>query len=340
MGAAAHCGGGRTDGDAPVPAAIRGQMGKGVVGESNFLLRVRRVAAALALLALCAGMPSRAEDGVLVLGRVSDDPRHQYAQLKPLLDYVVPRMADVGIREGRILMARNVQQMDSYLRRGRVDWVTETAATGMLLAERADAQLLLMTERDGRASYASVLFARRDHGIVDLAGLRGHVIAFQNRASASAYLVPAGLLLDAGHALEILLSPQDRPSADAVGFVFARTENNIFAWVDKGLVEAGAVSDIDWNELAGQGDGRVDALVEIARSPSFPRGVELVRNGLPHDVHERLRAILMHAPEDAEGRAALAQFFGTSGFHRADDAERAALQQMRRLALRVKAAIE
>ena len=30
---------------------------------------------------------------VLVLGRVSDDPKAHYDQLKPLRDYVVPRMA-------------------------------------------------------------------------------------------------------------------------------------------------------------------------------------------------------------------------------------------------------
>jgi phosphonate transport system substrate-binding protein len=70
---------------------------------------------------------------VLVLGRISDDPKAHYEQLKALLDYVVPRMKDVGIREGRILMAKDAQQMGSYLRRGRVDWVTETAGTGMML---------------------------------------------------------------------------------------------------------------------------------------------------------------------------------------------------------------
>src|SRR5690606_9523186 len=63
------------------------------------------------------------DDGVLVLGRVSDDPKSHYDQLKPLLDYVVPRMAGVGIRSGRILMAKDLQQMTSYLRRGQVDWI-------------------------------------------------------------------------------------------------------------------------------------------------------------------------------------------------------------------------
>ena len=74
---------------------------------------------------------------VLVLGRVSDDPKSHYDQLKPLLDYVVPRMASVGIRSGRILMAKDAQQMGSYLRRGRVDWVTETAGTAMARKEKS-----------------------------------------------------------------------------------------------------------------------------------------------------------------------------------------------------------
>ncbi len=67
---------------------------------------------------LLAGTVHAAPDPVLVLGRISDDPKAHYEQLQPLLDYVVARMHDVGIKEGRILMARDPQQMASYLRRG------------------------------------------------------------------------------------------------------------------------------------------------------------------------------------------------------------------------------
>ena len=111
-------------------------------------------------------VPAGIDDGsVLVLGRISDDPKAHYEQLKPLLDYVVPRMRDVGIKEGRILMARDAQQMTSYLRRGRVDWVTETAGTGMQLQKRAGARPLLLTERGGVSRYHSVFFVRKDSGI-------------------------------------------------------------------------------------------------------------------------------------------------------------------------------
>ena len=128
---------------------------------------------------------------VLVLGRISDNPKAHHAQLQPLLDYVVPRMRDVGITEGRILMAPDAQQMASYLRRGRVDWVSETAGTAMLLEQRAQARPLLLTERDGVSHYHSVFFARRDSGLRTLKDLSGHNVAFQRPSSTSAYFVPA-----------------------------------------------------------------------------------------------------------------------------------------------------
>ena len=95
----------------------------------RLIASLRRIALVLLVLALAspAGSARAGDPGVLVLGRISDDPKAHYEQLKPLLDYVVPRMADVGIRQGRILMAPDPQQMASYLRRGRVDWVSETA---------------------------------------------------------------------------------------------------------------------------------------------------------------------------------------------------------------------
>jgi len=75
--------------------------------------------AALVLSVALPAVAAAAERSVLVLGRLSDDPKSHYEQLKPLLDYVIPRMRDVGIVEGRILMAKDMQQMASYLRRRR-----------------------------------------------------------------------------------------------------------------------------------------------------------------------------------------------------------------------------
>lgn len=278
--------------------------------------------------------------GVLVIGRISDDPRVHYDQLKPLLDYVVPRMADVGIREGRILMSRDLQQMASYMRRGRVDWVTETAGTAMLLQQRTGAKPLLLTERDGVQKYRSIFFARRDRGLSQLSDLRGRKVAFQRPLSTSAYFVPAAALLERGMTLEILLSPDDEPSPSAVGYLFARSELNIATWVHKGLVDAGVMSSIDWEHPSRVPSAFRRDFVVIGQTDEYPRAVEVVRGSLDARVAARLREVLLHAADDPAGREALLSFFQTTRFLPIDPASQRALDRIGRGVTRVHREVE
>lgn len=295
---------------------------------------------AFAVMVLMAWASAAAADpGVLVLGRISDDPQRHHDQLKPLLDYVVPRMDDVGIREGRILMARDASRMTSYLRHGRVDWVTETAATGLTLIHRASAPVLLLTERDGVSHYRSVLFVRDDSPVRSLQDLRGRRLALQSPASTSAYLLPAITLLDAGVPMEILPSPVDRPRSDGVGYVFGNTEANIATWVLKGVVDAGAFSDVDLEELQ-QRDPRAASLRVVGRSMNAPRAMELVRADLDPRVRERLKAVLLEASVDPQAGPALRRFFGTTRFTEVTPADAAALDVLAEAARRTREAIE
>lgn len=296
--------------------------------------------ALLACLSPSAAAAAGEADSVLVLGRISDNPKAHYEQLKPLLDYVVPRLRDVGITEGRILMARDAQQMSSYLRRGRVDWVTETTGNAMQLQQRAGAHPLLLTERGGVGRYRSLFFARKDSGIDGLDDLKGHTVAFQRTSSTSAYLVPAMTLLAAGLRPEVLLSPQDRPPGNTVGYVFAGTELNLSAWVHKRVVDAGVVSNLDWDNPeavppAFKRDFRI-----FHETGEYPRAVEIVRSGLDPKVEARLREVLLHANEDAQGREAMRRFFSTTRFLPIDAAATRAMERIRDGAARVRESIE
>jgi len=252
----------------------------------------------------------------------------------------VPRMADVGITEGRILMASDLQQMGSYLRRGRVDWVTETSANAMRLQDRAEAKPLLLTERDGAGSYRTVMFVRRDSDIQVPGDLRGHSVAFQNPSSTSAYVVPAMQLLDLGLRLQILLSPMDRPDPRSVGYVFARSELNIATWVHKRLVDAGTISNLDWdNPQRIPPSYRRDFRI-IDESPPYPRALEMVRDDLDPRIRERLRQVLVEAGDDPDAREALLQFFGTTRFLPIDGDTSDVLDELRRGVARVRAEAE
>ncbi|MCL1633090.1 phosphate/phosphite/phosphonate ABC transporter substrate-binding protein [Luteimonas sp. SX5] len=294
------------------------------------------------LVALSPWSSARAVDDahVLVLGRISDDPKTHYEQLKPLLDYIVPRMAGVGIREGRILMARDAQQMASYLRRGRVDWVTETSGTGVALEARAGAKLLLMTERDGVSHYRTVFFARRDSGITSLDQLRGHSVAFQNISSTSAYFVPASELLERGMRLELLMSPMDKPTTGTVGYVFARSELNIANWVHKRLVDVGVMSNIDWDNPQRVPPSYRSELQLLRSTPEYPRAVEVVRGDLDPKVEARLREVLVEAAQDPDARDALRRFFKTTRFLPIDAASGHALEYLRQGVKRVRTEVE
>lgn len=312
-------------------------------------LRTARFGLALSLLVpllpgtAAAALPAPAgiDDGsVLVLGRISDDPKAHYEQLKPLLDYVVPRMRDVGIKEGRILMARDAQQMTSYLRRGRVDWVTETAGTGMQLQKRAGASPLLLTERGGVSRYHSVFFVRKDSGIDTLADLQGRSIAFQSTASTSAYIVPAATLLEQGLNLEILLSPLDRPTPDSVGYVFARSELNIAAWVHKRLVDAGVFSSLDWEDARRMPPAFHQDMKAIYQTPDYPRALEMVRGDLDPKVKARLREVLLQAADDPDAREAMILFFRTTRFMPVDPVSQQGLDRLRDGIARVREQVE
>jgi len=302
---------------------------------------LRRIAALALALVLLLPFPAFAGDpGVLVLGRISDDPKAHYEQLKSLLDYVVPRMKDVGIREGRILMAKDAQQMASYLRRGRVDWVTETAGTGMMLKQRAGAEPLLLTERDGTSQYRTVFFVRSDSDIRSLDDLRGHNVAFQRPTSTSAYFLPAIELLRRGNSLELLLSPTDKLDSGVVGYVFARSELNIATWVHKRLVDVGVMSNLDFDNprrvpTAFRRDLRV-----IAQTGAVPRALELVRGDLDPKVEARLREVLCEAAGDPAARDAMQGFFQTTRFLPVDAASRRALDEFAAGVVRVRGEVE
>ena len=308
----------------------------------------RLLPALICLLGLLSwGSPARAQEApplddasVLVLGRVSDDPKAHYDQLKPLLDYVIPRMASVGIRSGRILMAKDLQQMSSYLRRGRVDWINETAGNAALLEHRGVARSFLISEREGATRYHSLFFVRRDSPVQSLKDLAGRSVAFQSPYSTSAYYLPAAQLLDEGQSLELLLSPMDKPAPDRVGYVFARTELNITTWVHKRLVDAGVLSNLDWINPSRMPPTFAQDFRVVGRTQDVPRALMLARNGMDPRVQARLLEVLLEAAQDPDAGEVLRRFMDTVRFVPITDEDRRALDRLAGGVQRVRAEVE
>ncbi|MBK6728631.1 MAG: phosphate/phosphite/phosphonate ABC transporter substrate-binding protein [Xanthomonadales bacterium] len=305
-----------------------------------------RLGACIALLLALAGLaPATVHADAqqphrLVLGRITDNPRSDYVRLKSMLDIVVPRLAAAGISEGAVLLARDPQQMAGYLRRGRVDWVTETPAMAAELQGRSGALPFLRSVREDRNVYRSLIFVRRDRGIARIDDLRGKRVALQTRSSTSAFYLPLMTLVGAGLPLAELATPDDLPRADEVGFLLARSELNIATWVHKGLADAGAVSNLDWDNPARMLSAfRSDFLV-IAESDSVPRAIELVRADLPVAVADALRAVLLDLDRDPTVGDALRGYFATARFEAVDVATRQSLEALNQRLLPLRRELE
>ena len=244
---------------------------------------------------------------ILVVGVVSSNPKSQIVQLEAMAGYLAERLGDVGIYGGAAIVARNNAEMARLLSDGAVDLFSETVFSGLYLEEAVGAEFLLREWKKGKFEYRTVIFARSDSSIRSIEGLRGKTIAFEDRGSTSAFLLPLAILKHHGfEASEI--SPREAFPADQVGFAFAKKEVNIAAWVARGISDAGAFSTGDWESADRMPVPLKTNLVIIHKSEPIMRSASLVRAGLRPELKARIKQILLEMHNDSVGRYVLKKY--------------------------------
>ncbi|MCD4718737.1 MAG: phosphate/phosphite/phosphonate ABC transporter substrate-binding protein [Desulfobacula sp.] len=251
---------------------------------------------------------------VLVIGKISNNPKKHYTYLKPIADYVVSHMNDLGITESKVIFAKNTEQMVTYIKKGKVDWITETPFTAVIFQEEAGAQMLLRRWKRGVPEYHTVFITRRDSDIRSINDLIGKTIAFESPESTSAFFIPLYVLLEKGINPVKLDSPFDKPPKGRVGYVFSGQEINMSIWLHKRMVDVSAYSNLDWDKKDHTPlELRKDFIIFHHTKP-VPRVIELVRNNLDPAVKFRLKEVLMKAHLDLKAKPVLKKYQKTTKF--------------------------
>jgi phosphonate transport system substrate-binding protein len=264
-------------------------------------LRLRLILFALAYLGLMGNATAKS----LVIGRVSSDANQTYKQLKPMVDYVADRLADVGITDGSVLMAKDHEEMFRYLREGKVDWVQKGIFEALIYNREVGAEFALRSWRQGVPNYHTVMFARKDGQIASLKDLVGKKIAFEDPGSTSAFFVPAAILKRAKFQLRELSSPKEKSPAGIIGYVFAGDELSITTWVHRGLVDAGAYHNQNWDDQKDAPKAMKKDLKVFYEGKPMPRMIELLRGTLEPNIKARIKKVLLRAHEDPAATIAL-----------------------------------
>ena len=146
-----------------------------------------------------------------------DDPAKKIERFKPLADFLAGEMADLGFSGGRVVIARDIDEMAALMRDGEVDLYRDSAFPTLAVRDRADTRVILVRWKDGEASYSSTFIVLRDSGIDSLDDLKGRVVAFEEPHSTSGFVLPAGTLADMGYDIAELATPDSPLSGDSVG---------------------------------------------------------------------------------------------------------------------------
>jgi phosphonate transport system substrate-binding protein len=250
----------------------------------------------------------------LTIARVSDDPKRHYAKFKPFIDYLARQLAPMGIEEGRVVFMKNNQELIQALKRGEVDLVSETVFSTLAYEEAAGAKILLRRWKKGSSQYRSVIFVRKDSGLNTLEDLKGKTLAVEDPGSTSSYLLPAAILKQRGMKLVSLASFKEKPGPDEVGYAFSGGEASLAHWVYRGLADAGAVSNEEFQDAGDMPQEFLPHFQVIFESPPVPRNLISVRPGLDARLEKAITDALLKMPWTEEGPRVMKSFDNTGNF--------------------------
>jgi len=287
-----------------------------------------------ALLSVAVGWPAAGEvtpqKSVLVIGRASSNPTDSIPKLKPFSQYLARKLSVQGVKSGKVVIVRDNQEMAEALRSGRIDVFSETPFSAIDLIDRGVAEPLLREWKKGVASYHSVFISRKDRPISSLVELKGKIIAFEDPGSTSAFFLPLAALRAEGLDTVELSSIHSRPPPNKVGYLFARGEVNIAAWVVKGVAAAGAFSNLDWEDLERTPNAVRKNLRVFHETDEVVRSLILVRRGMPPALKNALRDILIRMPDDEDAAFVMKKYNKVKKFDAIDEDIDRSLQNTRR----------
>ncbi|WP_299768441.1 PhnD/SsuA/transferrin family substrate-binding protein [uncultured Pseudoteredinibacter sp.] len=263
------------------------------------------------LIVFFSGLPIKAEE--LRISQLSDRPKKDFTELRPMVRYAAQHIKSPTIDSFKVRLFKKFETLCSAIKTGKTDWITETAYVAARLQQECGAIPIAVKWKKQQKQYRSLIFSKTTTDIDSLYKLPGKVLAVESENSFSSFYIPLKAIQNKGLHIKRLHSPRNRPNDDEVGYFFSRNEKNNVKMVLKGIVDAGAINDGDWNNLSIISKHEKQQLRIIYRSKPYPRSFELVSPMLSQSKREALKALLFNKhgeiPEDI-----LRRYENSSGF--------------------------
>ena len=240
---------------------------------------------------------------IITLGDVDpDDPTKKIKLFQPLASYLADHLHEFGIKEGRVVVARDMEEMAQFFEDGKVDIYFDSPFPALKVQELSGSEIIL---KKRAPTYWSLYIARRGSGIARIEDLAGKVIAFEKPHSTSGFLLPAGTLLQRSFTLTKVQSPAGPVPPDGIGYYFSRDQKNTVEMVLRGLVAGGGLSNEAYERIPQE---LKEEIIAFDRTVAVPRLLVSVRPGISPFLMSKVRELLVGPYQTEEGRQILKGF--------------------------------
>ncbi len=248
---------------------------------------------------------------IVSIGVISDDPAGTIAEFQPMADYLAQHLADQGIVRGRVIVAADSESVVSAMRSGEMDLFFESPYIALYVYEEAAAIPLLRRWKGGVGEYKSLIITRSTSELTTMDDLNGHIVGFEDPFSTSGYLLPVGHLVSLGYTLNEKATTGSGVGDSEIGYVFLNDIENIVAQLLAGGIDAGVLSNLDYDELT---QAERDQLVILGETEYVPRHIVLASSTMSLVLQDAVKTVLTNMEENSEGRQVLVTFEETSQF--------------------------
>ena len=273
--------------------------------------------------------PSLETEQLITLGDIDpDEPTKKIKRFAPLADYLAEQLKESGIAGGRVVIARDINEMATFLKEGTLDVYFDSPFPTLRVQELSGSEIILRRWKGGIASYWSTYVALRESGVTSVADFVGKVIAVEEPRSTSGFILPAGTLVQRGYSLSEVDTPGARVASDKIAYFFSRDEENTFELVLEGKVAGGGVSNEDYEELPPELKRQI---IAFDKTIEVPRQLVSVRPELDPELVRKLTELLVNLDQTEEGRQILQGLKETAKFDALPAEAEASLQALKEL---------
>ena len=257
-------------------------------------------------------MPTPEQAEILTLGDIDPkDAAKKIRRFKPLADYLARHLGEFGIREGRVVIARDIDEMARLLADGQVDFYFNSSFPALTVQALSGTNVILRRWKQGDPTYWSTYIALRDNGISGVDDFVGKVIAFKEPHSTSGFILPAGTLIQRGFTLTEVSRPDAEVAPQEVGYIFAVDEQNTMELLIRGEIAGAGVSNQDYDQLPPE---LKQQIVAFDQTIAVPRQLVSARPDIGPALADKVQRLLIDLDQTDEGLQILENLKKTAKF--------------------------